>query len=136
MVRSLGADHVVDYTQEDFTKTEKRYDVILDNMTNHPLSAVRRILNPKGIYAAVGGSSGPWMGRFFALLLKMLALSWFSRQKWSMVMARSSKEDLNTMCQLMQTGKVKPVIDRCYGLSEVPDAIRYLEEGHARGKVV
>jgi len=136
MVRSLGADHVVDYTQEDFTKTDKRYDVILDNMTNHPLSAVKRILNPKGIFAAVGGSSGPWMLEFFSLLFKMLLLSWFSSKKLGMVMAKSSKEDLNAICQLLQTGKVKPVIDRRYTLSEAPEAIRYLEQGHARGKVV
>ncbi|HEY6971206.1 MAG TPA: NAD(P)-dependent alcohol dehydrogenase [Candidatus Angelobacter sp.] len=136
MIRSLGADHVVDYTQADFTKTEQRYDVILDNMTNHPLSAIRRILKPRGIFAAVGGSSGPWMLEFLALLFKMLLLSGFSKRKWSMVMAKANKEDLNAICQLIETGKVKPVIDRSYQLSEAPEAIRYLETGHARGKVV
>ena len=105
-------------------------------MTNHPLSAVKRILNPKGIFAAVGGSSGPWMLEFFSLLFKMLLLSWFSSKKLGMVMARSSKEDLTAICRLIQTGKVQPVIDRSYRLSEAPDAIRYLEQGHARGKVV
>ncbi len=138
LVRSLGADHVIDYTKEDFTKGEQRYDVILDNVPNHSLSECRRILNPNGKYVMIGGG-GPhdnrWVGPFGRVIHTLLQ-SPFVSQKMGMMMADSNQKDLAILGDLMESGKVKPVIDRTYKLSEVPEAIRYLEEGHARGKVV
>ena len=136
MVRSIGADRVIDYTREDFTKSGQRYDLILDSVGNHSLLACRRVLNPKGIYIAVGGPSGPWMIGPLASAITAPVLSRFVSQKLVMVLTRRSKEDLIIMQELLEAGKVTPVIDRSYPLSEVPEAIRYLEEGHARGKVV
>jgi NADPH:quinone reductase-like Zn-dependent oxidoreductase len=136
MVRSLGADRVIDYTQEDFTKSGQRYDLILDSVGNHSLLACRRVLNPKGIYIAVGGPSGRWMIGPLASAITALVLSRFVNQKFVTFIAKRSKEDLTMMHDLMEAGKVTPVIDKRYRLSEVPEAIRYLEEGHARGKVV
>jgi NADPH:quinone reductase-like Zn-dependent oxidoreductase len=136
MVRSIGADQVIDYTQEDFTKSGQRYDLLFDCVGNHSLSACRRVLNPKGIYIAVGGPVGRWMIGVLARMIKALVLSWFVSQTLAMVLAKPSQEDLTLMRGLMEAGKVTPVIDRRYRLSEVPEAIRYLEEGHARGKVV
>jgi NADPH:quinone reductase-like Zn-dependent oxidoreductase len=135
MVRSIGADQVIDYTQEDFTKSGQRYDLILDCFANHSLSACRRVLNAKGIYIAVGGPVGSMIG-LLASLITALVLSLFVSQKFVMLLAGLNKEDLTILRDLMQAGKVTPVIDRRYRLSEVPAAIRYLEEGHARGKVV
>ncbi len=135
MVRSLGADRVIDYTQEDFTKSGQRYDLFFDSVGNHPLSACRRVLNPKGIYIVVGGPDGRWLGPL-TRLLKALVLSRFVSQKLVAFIAKPSKEDLTIMRELMEAGKVTAVIDKRYRLSEVPEAIRYLEEGHARGKVV
>src|SRR5213595_3877165 len=138
LVRSLGADHVIDYTKEDFAKGEQRYDVILDNVPNHSLSECRRILNPNGKYVMIGGG-GPndsrWIGPFGRVINTMI-LSPFVSQKMGMMMADPSQKDLAVLAVMMQSGKVKPVIDRTYKLSEVPEAIRYLEQGHARGKVV
>jgi NADPH:quinone reductase-like Zn-dependent oxidoreductase len=136
MVRSIGANQVVDYTQEDFTRSGQRYDLFFDCVGNHSLSACRRVLNPKGIYTAVGGPSGRWMIGSLARAITAPVLSRFVSQKLVMVLARPNKEDLTLMRELMGTGKVTPVVDRRYRLSEVPEAIRYLEEGHARGKVV
>jgi NADPH:quinone reductase-like Zn-dependent oxidoreductase len=136
MVQSIGADHVIDYTRENFTKSGQRYDVVFDCVLNHSLAACRRVLNPKGIYIGVGGSGSRWMIGLLAPLIKALVLSPFVSQKLVSIMAKPSKEDLTIMRELMATGKVTPVIDRCYSLSEVPEAIRYLEEKHARGKVV
>ncbi len=136
MVRSIGADHVIDYTQEDFTNSEQRYDLILDNVGSHPLLEYRRVLNPKGIVVVVGGpSNGQWIGPM-ANPIKAVVLSPFVGQKFVMLLAELNKEDLTILRDLMQAGKVTPVIDRRYRLSEVPAAIRYLEEGHARGKVI
>ena len=138
LVRSLGADHVIDYTKEDFAKGEQRYDVILDNVPNHSLAECRRILNPKGKYVMIGGG-GPndnrWVGPF-GRMIHTLILSPFINQKMAMMMADANHNDLTLLADMMQSGKLKPVIDRTYKLSEVPEAIRYLEEGHARGKVV
>jgi NADPH:quinone reductase-like Zn-dependent oxidoreductase len=136
MVRSIGADQVIDYTQQDFTKGAQRYDLILDCVGNHSLSACRHILNPKGIYIQVGGPTGRWMIGLAARLIKALVLSWFVSQKLVMVGAKSNEEDLTILHDLMKAGKVTPVIGKRYSLSEVPEAIRYLETGHARGKVV
>ena len=135
MVRSIGADRVIDYTQEDFTKSGQRYDLFFDCVGNHSLLACRRVLNPKGIYIEVGGPDGRWLGPL-ARMIKTLVLSWFVSQNLVMFLAKRSKEDLTIMHELMEAGKVTPVIDKRYRLSEVPEAIRYLEEGHARGKVV
>ncbi len=136
MVRSIGADHVVDYTQEDFTKSARRYDAILDCVGNHSFSECRRVLNPSGIYVGAGGTADNWMIGLLTRAIKALVLSWFVSQKQVMVLAKPSKEDLTIMHDLLKAGKVTPVIDRSYNLPEVPEAIRYLEEGHARGKVV
>src|SRR5213082_3300730 len=138
LVRSLGADHVIDYTKEDFTKGEQRYDVILDNVPNHSLSECRRILTPNGKYVMIGGG-GPndsrWVGPF-GRVIKTMVLSPFTSQKMGMMMADANGKDLTILADMMQSGKLKPVIDKTYKLSEVPAAIAYLEEGHARGKVI
>jgi NADPH:quinone reductase-like Zn-dependent oxidoreductase len=134
MVRSIGADHVIDYTREDFTKSGQRYDLILDCVGNHSLSACRRVLNPKGICVIAGAPKKP--GIFLARAITAPVLSRFVSQKFAMFIAKLRKEDLTILHELMATGKVTPVIDKRYKLSEVPEAIRYLEEGHARGKVV
>jgi NADPH:quinone reductase-like Zn-dependent oxidoreductase len=133
MVRSIGADRVIDYTQEDFTKGTQRYDLILDNVGNHSLSACRRVLNPKGRFVIAGG---PKIGAILARALQARVWSWFVSQNFGFFAARITKEDLTMMGELMRAGNVTPVIDRRYRLTEVPQAIRYLEEGHARGKVV
>jgi NADPH:quinone reductase-like Zn-dependent oxidoreductase len=138
LVRSLGADHVVDYTKEDFTKSEQRYDVILDNVTNRSLLECRRVLTPKGKYVMIGGGGPNDQGLIGPLAnpIKAMLLSPFVSQEMGMMMADANKKDLTILADMMQSGKVKPVIDRTYKLSEVPEAIRYLEQGHARGKVV
>ena len=136
MVQSIGADHVIDYTQQDFTESGLHYDLILDCVGNHSLLACRSALTPNGIHVAVGGPSNPWMIGPLVSALMGLLLSRFVGQKFVTFMARSNQADLNVLRELMETGKVKPVIDRTYSLSEVPEAIRYLEGGHARGKVV
>ena len=135
MVRSIGADRVIDYTQEDFTRGEQRYDLLLDNVGNHSLSACRRVLNPKGKLIMVGAPNGVRVIDLLARLIGALVLSPFVSQKLITFIARSNEEDLTIVGELMATGKVTPIIDRRYSLSEVPEALRYLEEGHARGKV-
>ena len=136
MVRSIGADRVIDYTRENFTQGEQRYDLILDNAGNHSLSEIRRVLRRKGRYVQVGGpDKGQWIGPM-AAPLKALLFSSVVSQKFLMFIATGNTDDMTTLSDLMETGKVTPVIERRYGLSEVADAIRYLEEGHARGKVV
>ena len=138
LVRSLGADRVIDYTKEDFTKTGQRYDVILDNVGNQPLLHFRRALIPKGKYVMIGGGGPNDQGLIGPLFrpIKAMLLSPFVSQEMGMFMADTNQKDLAVLADLMQSGKVKPVIDRTYKLSEVPAAIAYLEQGHARGKVV
>jgi NADPH:quinone reductase-like Zn-dependent oxidoreductase len=138
MVRSLGADHVIDYTKEDFTKGTERYDVIIDNVANHSLLESRRALKPNGIYVLIGGGSANEQGLIGPLInpIKAMLLSPFVSQKMGMLLADLNHDDLTMLADLMQAGKMKPVIDRTYKLSDLPDAIRYLEQGHARGKVV
>jgi NADPH:quinone reductase-like Zn-dependent oxidoreductase len=137
MARSIGVDRVIDYTREDFTKGGELYDVIFDLVANHPFSARRRVLNPNGIYIGAGiVGLGNSMIRLISHLITEFVLSRFVSQKFVTFMARLSKEDLIVLRELMEAGKVTPVIDRCYSLSEVPEAIRYFEEGRARGKVV
>src|SRR5438094_7066701 len=139
LVRSIGADHVIDYTKEDFTKGDQRYDVIFDNVGNHSFADRRRVLTPNGvcILAGIGGAGlhpetwGRIVGTFKAALL-----SRFVSQKFVRYGTETNKDDLKLLSDLMQTGKVTPVIDRTYKLSETAEAMRYFEEGHARGKVV
>ena len=135
MVRSIGADHIIDYTQEDYTRSGQRYDLIIDNVGNHSLSANRRVLNSDGIFVIVGGPKGNWLKPLMNPI-KALVFSPFVGQEFVMILAKLRKDDLAILSDLMQAGKVTPVIDRRYRLSEVPAAIRYSEEGHARGKIV
>ena len=139
MVRSIGADRVIDYTKEDFTQSAQRYDLIFDNVSNHSFSDRRRILSSNGICVLAGiGGAGSHEGQWARLggSLKALVASWFVSQKFVTFIARITKEDLTILGELMSTGKVTPVIAKRYGLNEVPQALRYLEEGHAQGKVV
>jgi len=136
MVQSIGADRVIDYTRQDFTQGGERYDLILDSVGNHSLSACLHVLKPKGRYISVGGPSGRWMIGAIASTLAMPVLSWFNSRKAVGMLAKMSREDLTIMGDLMKDGKITPVIDKRYSLSQVHEAIRYLEEGHARGKVV
>jgi NADPH:quinone reductase-like Zn-dependent oxidoreductase len=132
MARSIGADYVIDYTQEDFTQNGQRYDLILAANGYHPISDYRRALGPNGIFVLTGGA-GP------SLLQVMLQGPWISMtgsQKMGNMVLKPNKNDLVFMKELLEAGKVKPVIDRRYPLNEVPAALRYLEEGHSKGKVV
>lgn len=136
MVASLGATHVVDYTREDFTQGTQRYDLILDTVGNRSLSELRRVLKPAGRVIMIGGSSGDaWLGPL-PDVLKAVLVSKFTTQKFVFLLADMNGADLATLGQLLQDGKVTPVIDRRYPLSAVPEAIAYVEEGHARGKVI
>jgi NADPH:quinone reductase-like Zn-dependent oxidoreductase len=139
MVRSIGADHVIDYTKEDFTKTDQRYDLILDIVGNHSFSERRRILNPSGICVMVGVGGSGWhdesAGRLVGELNAYLR-SRFVSEKFMTYLANLNKPDLAILADLMRDGKVTPVIDKTYKMNDVPSALRYLETGHARGKVV
>ncbi|MFJ3305235.1 NAD(P)-dependent alcohol dehydrogenase [Streptomyces sp. NPDC086549] len=137
LVRSLGADHVVDYTREDFTRAGRRYDVVLDMVANRGISELRRALTPTGtLVLGGGGSPGQFLGAP-ALILKGLVLSPFVRQRLRPLIGPApSKAVLAELRRLADSGKLAPVIDRTYTLGEAPEAIRYLEEEHARGKVV
>jgi NADPH:quinone reductase-like Zn-dependent oxidoreductase len=136
MVRSIGADHVIDYTREDFADGERRYDLILDIGGNSSLSRLRRALTPKGTLIITGGEGGGrWLGGTDRQL-RALALSPFVGQKLGTFINSENYEDLIVLKELIESGKITPVIDKTYPLSEVPEAIRYLEEGRARGKVV
>jgi len=133
MLRSIGADHVIDYTQEDFTKNGQLYDLILDVVVHRSIIDYLRALSPEGICIMVGGS----MTRVFFNLLRGLCISMTGNKRIGLGMWKpNKKEDLAFLAELFEAGKVKPVIDRRYPLSEVPEALRYLEEGHAKGKVV
>lgn len=138
LVKSLGADHVVDYTKEDFTKSAERYDVVIDNVGNHSLSECRGVLTPNGKYVLIGGGGASDQGFFGGLSKALWAVifSKFVNQQMGMMMADANHNDLTVLADMMQSGKLRPVIDRTYKLDQVPDAIRYVEQGHARGKVV
>jgi NADPH:quinone reductase-like Zn-dependent oxidoreductase len=141
LVRSIGADHVIDYTKEDFTKGDQRYDVIFDNVANHSFAERRRVLNPKGIcvLAGMGGAGvrgGQALGRIAGNLFIARGLSSFTDQKFAQYMTKVSKDDLIMLGDLVEAGKLKPVIERTYKLSDAPEALRYLDQGHARGKLV
>lgn len=136
MVRSLGADEVVDYTRENFTRGAHRYDVIIDNVGNHPLSAQRRVLAPDGIVVIVGGpSDDPWLGPL-TLALKAAALSPLVAQRFEMFMSNLNQPDLAALRDLLAAGTLRSVIDRRYPLAETAAAIAYLEQGRARGKII
>jgi len=136
MVKSLGADHVIDYTHEDFTQGTQRYDVIFDTVGNHGFSDYRRVMVPAGIFVIVGGpSTDPWLGPLSGAL-KAKLMSPFVSQKFEFFLADLNPQDLAALASLMQSGKLTPAIDRTYPMSDIQAAMRYLEAGHARGKVV
>ena len=135
LVESIGADHVVDYNEEDFTRGGRRYDVILDNAGNRALSEYRRVLADNGTLVLVGAGKGQWVGPMIRPL-RALVLSRFVRQRMRAFIAKSSKDDLVALKELIDAGRVTPVIDRVYPLTEISDAMSYLETGHARGKVI
>jgi len=134
--RSIGADHVIDYTREDFTQSGQRYDLILGANSYHSIFDYRRALSPNGIYVGTGGGgSQNLIGILLEMLLQSL-LSLIGTKKTYSLLAKINNADLNVLQDLLATGKMAPVIDRRYPLSDVAEALRYLEEGHARGKVV
>ena len=136
MVRSIGADHVIDHTRADFAEGGQRYDMILDVGGNSSLSRLRRALTPKGTLVIAGGETdGRWLGGSDRQI-RALLLSRFVGQKLGTFISRENHEDMIVLKELIEAGKVTPVIDRTYALSEVPEAIRYLEQGRARGKLV
>jgi NADPH:quinone reductase-like Zn-dependent oxidoreductase len=134
LVRSLGADHVIDYKKVDYTKTGERYDWIVDTDSHHSLFSVRRALRPNGVYVSLGGNSGDIIGGLIVGPLMSLA-----SDKWTGLMIwwkPFNRADVSTVTDLIAAGKVKPVIDRRYPLSQVVDALRWVDDGHARGKVI
>ncbi|MCJ7458880.1 MAG: NAD(P)-dependent alcohol dehydrogenase [candidate division Zixibacteria bacterium] len=132
MVRSIGADQVIDYTREDFTQSGQRYDLILAANGYHSISDYKRALSPKGTYVMTGGS----LAQMFQAMLLGPWISMTGSKKMGSLMSKPNQKDLVFMKELLKAGKVKPVIDRRYTLSEVPEALRYLEEEHARGKII
>jgi NADPH:quinone reductase-like Zn-dependent oxidoreductase len=135
LVRSLGADSAIDYTKDDFTQGAQRYDLIIDNVANHSLSKVRRVLEPDGTYIMVGGPSGRWIDPLPRALGASI-VSRFVSQDMRFFISELKKEDLALLAELMESGKVKPVVDKVYPLDEIQAAMTYLETGRARGKVV
>ena len=136
MVASIGADHVVDYTRDDFTQARRRYDLLIDIAGNRTLAETRRVLVPKGVLVVVGGpDKGRWIGPFGRTLTMALQSPAVSQRMVSFL-AHQNRDDLAVLRDLLDAGKVTPVIDRTYRLNEVAEAVRYLETGHARGKVV
>src|SRR5207237_135720 len=135
MIRSIGADQVIDYTKEDFSQTGQGYDVMLDLVGTRSLSDCLRALTPRGTYVVVGVRD---MGRWFGLgrQTKALLLSPFVRQRMRVFVVRHNREDLAVLTELVEAGKIAPILDRRYPLAGVPDALKYQEEGHSRGKIV
>jgi NADPH:quinone reductase-like Zn-dependent oxidoreductase len=137
LVKSIGADHAIDYTREDFTDGRERFDVILDTAGNRSLSRLRRALARRGTLVIVGGEGGgKWTGGFERQVLQAPIVSLFVEQKLRPVIATAGSEDLDALKALIEAGEVVPVVDQTYPLREVPDAIRYMRAGHARGKLV
>jgi NADPH:quinone reductase-like Zn-dependent oxidoreductase len=136
LVRSLGADHVVDYTREDFTRSDERYDVLFDNAGSRSWSACKRVLSPEATVVLVGGQMGNRVLGPVGHLVRMRLAALGSGRKLIFFVAQFNKADMETLRELLEAGKVTPVIDRRYQLSEVADAFRYMGEGHAQGKVV
>lgn len=136
MVRSIGADRVIDYTQADFTRLAKGYDLMLDLVGNRSVSECRRVLSPKGVYIpSFGQPDHRWLGPLAQLFRTLVLFAFVSQKAVSRVMS-PNQEDLTVMRELIEAGAVTPIIDRAYPLSETPEAFRYLEEGHAQGKIV
>jgi NADPH:quinone reductase-like Zn-dependent oxidoreductase len=136
LVRSIGADRVIDYTRADFTQGGERYDLIIDNVGTHSPLEYRRVLTPQGLYVMIGSTTpGNWFG-WLARPIEGRLLSVFVSQKFTMILAELTPQDLAALGALMHSGKLTPVIDRSYRLSDAAEALRYLEKGHARGKVV
>jgi NADPH:quinone reductase-like Zn-dependent oxidoreductase len=134
MVRTLGADHVIDYTQVDYTKTREHYDWIVDTDTHHSLFSVRRALRPHGVYVTLGGETGAILGGLVVgPLISLFSDRWSGLMLWWKPMHRP---DVETLKELIAAGKVKPIIERHYPLSQVVDALRHVDEGRARGKIV
>jgi NADPH:quinone reductase-like Zn-dependent oxidoreductase len=129
-VRSLGADHVIDYTREDFTQGERRYDLILDNVASHSFAEYRRVLEPGGTLMPNSGHAG------MAYVFKAFLLSLFVGQQERPFVSTPNQDDLITLKELVEAGRVTPVIDRTYPLRETAEAFRYLDRGHAQGKVI
>jgi NADPH:quinone reductase-like Zn-dependent oxidoreductase len=135
LLRSLGADHTIDYTRQDYTQGGTQYDLIIDNVGNHSFSANRRVLTLNGRYVMVGAEKGKWIKPMDSVIAAMM-YSKFVHQEMGFMMARASKDDLTSLAELMQQGKVTAVIDKTYKLSEAAEAMRHLETGRARGKIV
>jgi NADPH:quinone reductase-like Zn-dependent oxidoreductase len=139
MARTLGADHVIDYTKEDFTKREERYDLLFDNVNNHSMAERRRILNPDGICVLAGiGSAGPTQEQLGRIVRGLGAGLWsrFTDHKFAQYTTRMDQADLKFLSDLMAQGKVKPFVEKTYPITETAEALRYFEQGHARGKIV
>jgi NADPH:quinone reductase-like Zn-dependent oxidoreductase len=136
LVRSLGADHVIDYTRQDFTKSAERYDVIFDNVVNRQLSDLRRVLKPSGTLLPNSGGSTPRESMRVSRLLRTLMVKPFISHRIRFFVTKPNRDDLQTLADLMQAGTITPVIDRCYPLGDAREAMRDLESGHARGKIV
>jgi NADPH:quinone reductase-like Zn-dependent oxidoreductase len=137
LVRSLGADDVIDYTREDFTAGGRRWDMIVDTAGRRPLRHLRRALAPRGALAIVGGDGGgTWTGGFFRQIFRAPLLSVVTGQRLKPVIAATNHEDLEVLRGMIEDGTVTPVVDRTFALSEAADALRYLEQGHPTGKVV
>jgi NADPH:quinone reductase-like Zn-dependent oxidoreductase len=132
MMRALGADHVIDYTREDFTENGQKYDLILAVNGYHSISAYKRALAPKGIYMMAGGS----VAQIFQGMLLGKPMSENGGRKLGVVTAKMNRKDLDILKEMLDAGKIAPVIDRCYPLGDAREALRYLGEGHARGKIV
>jgi len=138
-VRALGADSFIDYTSEDFCRRPEKYDAVFDCYSSHSPLAIRRVLNPKGVYLVVGGPTGNWavsLARLLVTFFIILVLSPFTSRKLATFLARSDQKDLDLLREMMADGRVRPVVDRSYALSEVANAMRHLEQDHPLGKVV
>jgi NADPH:quinone reductase-like Zn-dependent oxidoreductase len=135
-VRSIGADHVIDYTREDFTRSDQRFDVMFDNAGGRSWSECRRVLNRQAIVVIVGGPKGNRLIGPLSHIVKFRLAALRSSQKTVFFIAKINNRDLAVLRELLETGKVRPVIERRYALSEIVDALRYMGEGHAQGKVV
>jgi NADPH:quinone reductase-like Zn-dependent oxidoreductase len=137
LVRSLGADDVIDYTRRDFADGTRRWDVIVDTAGRRPVTALRRALTARGVLVIVGGEGGGhWTGGFFRQVLRAPLVSLFTRQRLRPLVSKEPHADLEALRELIEAGAVTPVVDRTFPLIEAPDAVRYLERGHAAGKVI
>jgi len=137
MVHRIGADHVIDYTQMDFTKSAEKYDLIFDLVGNHSFVELRRVLVPKGIFVGAGVVGAPkTITGMLGGLVSTIVVSLFVSQKYATFVAKANTDDLNAIRELMASGKVTPVVDRAFDLSETAEAMRYQDQGHARGKIV